>query len=80
LDQGKIGSDVCEHRFGNVKGKVSNGAKKHEIDIADAHASAQNLSAATFNLRPKGNSSQAPVVLADLQMAIDLPKPQKKTK
>jgi hypothetical protein len=78
LDQGRLGSDVCEHRFANIKGKVSNGAKKHEIDTADAHASAMNLNGGTFNLCPKGNSSQAPLVLADLTMEINLPKPKKK--
>ena len=79
LDQGRLGSDSCEHRFGNIKDKVSNGAKKHEIDIADAHAGAQNLSAATFNMRPKGNSSHALINTADLTTAINLSgKPKKK--
>ena len=78
MDQGCLGSDSCEHRFGNIKGKVSNGAKKHEIDIADAHAGAQNLSAATFNMRPKGNSSHALINTADRTTATNLPLKSKK--
>ena len=70
LDQGRSGSDDCEHRFCAIKAKGGT-ASKHAADIGNAKADGRNLgNTSALNMKAQGNSDSARLQRKDLVSAV----------